>query len=274
MPRHIQFTTKKEIVNYYISRPMTTKECANTFSISEQSIVKILNMFKIPRWARAVLYSPDLDEHYFDQIDTPQKAYWLGLLMTDGCVYQKQGKTQRLCLTLKSSDEYLIKAFLADIKCNKNIVRTKGRTESSVQICSDTLCNALAKYSIEPRKTGRQSFNCPRFKEAYLHGLIDGDGSVGFYSRAGCRSHYKTIRLCGANRDFLEAVVKYIGCGRIEKSHEGLETITWSSMNDMMRVIRAVNKYPTSCLVRKKILMEKISEEIGKYRDNRRTTAS
>lgn len=270
MPKHLSFEQKKQIAMYYKTRPMTIQECAEAFSISSPSVIKALNMFKIQRWSKSNLYSPDLDEHYFDQIDSPQKAYWLGLLMTDGCIFRKRGKTDRLCLTLKTEDEYLIQQFLSDIRCNKRIVRTNKRTESSVQVCSNALCRTLEKYGIVPRKTGVQKFICPLFKEAYLHGLIDGDGSIAFYSRAGRSSHHKSIRLCAANRDFLESVVVFVGCGRIEKSHDGLDTITWSSNDDMMSVIEAVNKYPTSCLKRKMILMDKIVEEIGKYRDNRR----
>ena len=40
-----------------------------------------------------VVFQPDtrrysLDEHYFDVIDTPEKAYWLGFIGADGCVQQ------------------------------------------------------------------------------------------------------------------------------------------------------------------------------------------
>lgn len=231
-------------------------------------------MFHVPRWNKARLYSPDLDEAYFDVIDTPQKAYWLGLLMTDGCIFEKRGKTPRVCLTLKTEDEYLIEQFLLDLHCCKKIIHTKGRRESSVQICSKRLCDALKSYGIVPRKTGAQSFTCPNYPEAYLHGLIDGDGSIGFYSRPNRSCHRKSIRLCGANREFLEGVISFIGCGRIEKSSGDLETITWSSNDDMMRVIEAVTTYPTACLKRKMVIMDKIAEEIGKYRDNRLKAAS
>ena len=273
IPKHLSFERKKKIAAYYKTNPMTIGACAEAFSISPPSVIKILNMFKVQRWTKAKLYSPELDEHYFDQIDTPQKAYWLGLITTDGCIFEKRGKTLRLCLTLKTEDEYLMRQFLSDIRCNKKIVHTQNRTESSVQICSNTLCNALSQYGVVPRKTGMQKFFCPQYTEAYLHGLIDGDGSISFYSSQGRRSHHKSIRLCAANRDFLEDVIAFIGCGRIEKSHEGLDTITWSSNDDMMSVIEAVNTYPTSCLIRKKLLMDKIVEEIGKYRDNRQLTA-
>ena len=100
---------------------MAIEECAKTYNVSPATIIKILDGFKIKRWSKSVLFSPDLDEHYFDAIDTPQKAYWLGLLMTDGCVYAKKEKSLRLCLTLKTEDKYLIEQFLSDLKCNKKM---------------------------------------------------------------------------------------------------------------------------------------------------------
>ncbi len=269
MPKHISFDRKKAVVQYYLSKPMTIEKCAKEFQISPPSVIKILDMFQAKRWNKAILFSPDLDEHYFSEIDTPRKAYWLGLLMTDGCVFRN-----KLCLTLKSEDEYLIGEFLQDLRCNKKIVRTKNRTESSVQITSDLLCKDLVKYGIVEQKTGRQQFLCPQYQEAYLHGLLDGDGSISFYARPGRKSHHKAIRLCGANRDFLESVVSYVGCGRIEQSHEGLETITWASNDDMMSVIEAVKKYQTPYLIRKMNLLDKVANEIREYRDNRVPTAS
>ena len=269
MPKHITFTQKQNIVNYYQSKPMTIEDCANSFHISNPSVIKILDTFKVKRWSKEILFSPDLDEHYFDEIDSPTKAYWLGLLMTDGCVFKN-----KLCLTLKAEDEYLIRELLQALRCNKKIIHTNGRTEASVQITSSVLCASLAKYGIVERKTGKQQFLCPQYKEAYLHGLLDGDGSISFYARPGKKNHHKSIRLCAANRDFLESVVSFMGCGRIEKSHEGLETITWSSNDDMMSVINAVNLYQTPCLLRKMHLINKVASEIREYRDNRVRTAS
>lgn len=274
MSKHLTFEEKREIAEFYLSKPMTVQECAKFFSVSLPSVIKILDSLQVSRWRKEVLYSPNLDESYFQTIDSPQKAYWLGLLMTDGCIYEKRNKTPRLCLTLKTEDEYLIRDFQADIRCNKSIVHTQGRREASIQICSQKICDDLRNYGVVPRKTGRQTFCCPNYKEAYLHGLIDGDGSVGFYSRPGRRVHHKSIRLCSANRDFLEDVVGYVGCGRIEKSHKGLDTITWSRNDEMMRIIAVLKKYPTSCLQRKMLLMDKIEEEIREYRDNRLLTAS
>lgn len=273
MPKHISFEQKKKIAQYYQSKPMTIEDCANHFQISNPTTIKILDIFKVKRWNKAILYSPNLDEHYFDEIDSPTKAYWLGMLMTDGCVFDGKG-SMKLCLMLKTEDEYLIKEFLQDLKCNKKIVRTKGRTESSVQIASDALCKSLAKYGIIPRKTGKQHFICPAYPEAYLHGLIDGDGSISFYARPDRSCHVKSIRLCGANREFLEETINFIGCGRIEMSHEKLETITWKRNDDMMRVIEAIKLYSTPCLKRKMTLVNKVENEIREYRDNRSKAVS
>lgn len=274
MTKHISFEQKRQIAQYYQSKPMTIEDCANNFQISNPTTIKILDTFKVKRWRRAILYSPDLNEHYFDEIDSPTKAYWLGLLMTDGCVFDNKHGDKKLCLTLKTQDEYLIKEFLQALNCNKKIVHANGRTESSVQIASDILCDSLAKYGVIPQKTGKQHFICPAYQEAYLHGLIDGDGSISFYARPNRKCHFKSIRLCGANREFLEETIRFTKCGRIELSREGLETIIWKRNDDMMRIIEAVKLYSTPCLKRKMILMNKVESEIREYRDNRVKTAS
>lgn len=51
-----------------------------------------------------------LDVDYFKIIDSPKKAYWLGFICADGCIYKNGGK-----LTLMVKDKEICDKFKSDI---------------------------------------------------------------------------------------------------------------------------------------------------------------
>ncbi|MBC8427393.1 MAG: hypothetical protein H8D97_00730 [Proteobacteria bacterium] len=54
------------------------------------------------------------NEEYFNNIDTKEKAYWLGFIYADGSVSQENSKDKRLEIGLSSKDEKHLQKF-ADI---------------------------------------------------------------------------------------------------------------------------------------------------------------
>ena len=70
MPKHITREQKEEIVKYYKTKPMTQDEVAQKFKISLPSVIKILKEYKVKIYNKVQLFSPNLNEHYFDIIDT------------------------------------------------------------------------------------------------------------------------------------------------------------------------------------------------------------
>lgn len=61
------------------------------YNISYDRIKNILKDCEVISSAKR--QNPNLIENYFEDIDTPEKAYWLGWLISDGCVtYQPEKK--------------------------------------------------------------------------------------------------------------------------------------------------------------------------------------
>lgn len=275
----LSFQEKEEIANYYKVAPITEEKVAEVFNISKPTVIKILDSFNITRWNKAQIFSPQLQECYFDIIDTQNKAYFLGLMITDGnifCNYKSANHQANINLTLQEQDKYILEIFKQELQCNK-LITSDGRGCCQLAIMSNKLKEGLAKYNLGPKKTFTTSFPFNINKNMYRHvlrGIIDGDGSIGFYSRPGRKSHNKYITLCSANKNFLEEIQKLIYeelqiiPGAIRQEKENLWTIKYGNKEALEKLIHYLYDDAEIFLTRKKEKCDLILEEISKYRDN------
>ena len=131
-----------------------------------------------------------LNENYFETIDTREKAYFLGLLTADGCIHKPiPGKRHiRIALILKIQDKYIIEAFAKAIDFNGN-VRTitirkgkyAGHQYGCIVFTSDKMARDLDKYGVFNNKSViMHSYpNIPdEFDNDFIRGYFDGNGSV------------------------------------------------------------------------------------------------
>ena len=142
-------------------------------------ISKILkdNNIEINARTRNTSRASKINEEYFNEINTQNKAYFLGLIIADGCIANYR-KSFALSLDLKSSDEYILKKFSDEINGNNKILKNRGC--SSVRYGSKKLCTILFKYGVVPRKSKITTF--PKIQKEFnrhiIRGIFDGDGTV------------------------------------------------------------------------------------------------
>lgn len=128
----------------------------------------------------------NVNDFYFNKIDTEEKAYWLGFLMADGCIHERAGQ-DRLSLVLNIKDKNHLEKFKKSLSFEGPINDyTKksglfiGLVHSFVRITSQLLVDDLAKVGCIPRKTLTLEF--PLIDDSLIHhfirGYFDGDGSV------------------------------------------------------------------------------------------------
>lgn len=69
----------------YVNNTNTIKELANMVDLDRETLTNLINEFG---WKRNNhnRVNKRIQSNYFSCIDTPEKAYWLGFLFTDGCV--------------------------------------------------------------------------------------------------------------------------------------------------------------------------------------------
>lgn len=130
----------------------------------------------------------NINENFFDIIDTEEKSYWLGFIWGDGYTQYRDKRGYTFKLELAKIDEEHLEKFKKSLKCDKKILRyyTKssfGTFLSSrfslykrhfVQVLRD-------KYGIISRRSDFSKIieNIPfHLHKHLLRGLLDADGSI------------------------------------------------------------------------------------------------
>ena len=72
-----------------MSHPISFKEIGQKYNLSVVTIGKILHDNSIKIWSKQDLLKKDLLVDYFQYIDSEYKAYFLGLIYADGCIFTK-----------------------------------------------------------------------------------------------------------------------------------------------------------------------------------------
>lgn len=120
---------------------------------------------------------------YFSIIDTPQKAYFIGLLYTDGSVDHYR-KTGRIRLQLQKQDLHILETFKEELCLDCKITEdNRGNGCYGLEFTDEQIFNDLSKFGIIPQKTyksNRLKYDSipSKYLPAYVLGLMDGDGSI------------------------------------------------------------------------------------------------
>ena len=83
---------------------------------------------EVPESKQIFKYHPKIDIHYFKQVDTKKKAYWLGFLFADGFIKTNKSVPYRVGIDAGIKDFWIIDRFIKDIGVNpKYIQNLKNR---------------------------------------------------------------------------------------------------------------------------------------------------
>lgn len=169
----------QEIIDSYDVK--TSTYLANKFKVSNNLIAKI---WKENNKIDKLRNKYSINHDYFSIIDSPQKAYFLGFIGADGCLYDKNEKQEgsqniiRICI--QSEDEKFLKLFKEETSCDKPIIYTKNNRYSSVEIVSQKMYEDIYNLGLKPRKTYSNTIaEIPEKLFPHLiRGYFDGDGCI------------------------------------------------------------------------------------------------
>ena len=124
--------------------------------------------------------SKNLNQNYFNQIDSEDRAYMLGFIFADGSINLDYN---RLTIDLSIQDQDILVKF-STILYGRNHVKVytrNNRKYCKLDINSKTICNQLLKYNLTENKTFTAQY--PEMidrslNKHFIRGLIDGDGCI------------------------------------------------------------------------------------------------
>ena len=180
----------KQTLERLIREAGSYKGAAIVLGVNEKTVTAWAKKFGIASAGSQGARRHSLDKGYFHNIDTEPKAYWLGFLMADGCVYVGSGKNSlRLQVNLQISDKDILEKFNKAISSDYNITEKqiynkktkKTYAAAQLKINCTSMCKDLIKHNVTPRK----SLVCtmpeisPDLIRHYIRGYLDGDGHIG-----------------------------------------------------------------------------------------------
>jgi intein-encoded DNA endonuclease-like protein len=211
----------------------TTIELATEYGCTSAAVWHLLKRNDAPirdRSHSARKFTADFE--FFDVIDTPNKAYVLGLLFADGCNHQQ---TNRVILTLVDGE--LVQSVATAMGATNVIEVVEGtqrQTKYTLRISSAHMCEQLTRLGCVPRKSLIAVFpsSIPdNLSHHFIRGYFDGDGS--FY--LGGRRKSLNVSICGTSQ-FLEELLRRcpVEGGRIRR-HSGIYELAICRHDEAMK---------------------------------------
>lgn len=168
----------EESYSLYSSGQVSISELASKFNVDRKKLSTMLKNeyeIEIRKDGKKVINS-----FFFHDIDTHTKAYWLGVMYSDG--YTDGKSAFELCLKDFEHVEKFKKALGSDHKVSKKTSIREGRSYESwrISIKDKQIVSDLTRYGCNNRKS--LTLSLPSLKEplisSFLRGYFDGDGSI------------------------------------------------------------------------------------------------
>lgn len=184
--KQIEICEKFKTGNYYFT------ELAIEHNVSPEAMRSMLNKHGLfSPSANEIHRKHNLNESFFQEIETPQKAYILGLFYADGCNAIENNK---VVITLQNGDQKILETIRDIIQPTKPIyfrgphkLKGKNGTEFNskghytLAIISQKICKDLERHGMTPRKSMKLAW--PHWLKEdliphFVRGFFDGDGGV------------------------------------------------------------------------------------------------
>lgn len=214
------------IVREYLNGDSSSK-ISKKYGVTEHTITDILEKNGVPR--NNIYHNVLLNENYWSNINSYDKAYFLGLLITDGNVFDNMVRIQ-----LSSKDEHILITLTEKTNSSNKIYRSKNNL-SAFSVKRKKWVDDLSKYGVVPNKTA--TVQLPKIDDKLMNhlfrGLFDGDGWITKTGR--CIGFCGNETLVTQVRDFL---VERLGVYKVKVVHQNtnLWMVSWASKTDVAKI--------------------------------------
>ena len=175
---------EENICMYYQSSKISMEELGNIFGLGICCIQRILKENNIERLkSYDFIRKYELDENYFSEIDSENKAYILGFFYADGNVGSSNYKVQ---IQLQEDDVEILNKMKEEFQLNRPLEYIKPpkkypnrKPQYRLVIENKTFYNNIVKHGVIPRKSYLATFPYhidKKYYKAFIRGVYDGDG--------------------------------------------------------------------------------------------------
>jgi DNA-binding transcriptional regulator WhiA len=219
------------------------------------------------------------NEDYFELIDTPEKAYFLGFIFADGCLIDNPKEYRyKLNIKIHNKDEYILKKFISLLDSEVKIWRSNNRDICEIGFSSKKMINDLKNIGLHQNKT--YTIYYPKIDEKierhFLRGYFDGDGCIRINEDKRDHSKRGDLRIVGGSVKFIETLNERMGKlfgVNVNKlygpKNKRYKFIGWAGMSDIERIYNGFYSDTDLFLTRKKIIFDEVIDIIrdkNKYR--------
>lgn len=200
----------REIIDLYTKQNKNCRQIGEIFSLKTPTVYNYLRTIGIKTRPRYNVNKYQIDETFFEKIDTSEKAYWLGWLMSDGNVHKNA-----VSINLQARDKEILEKFKLSIKSSAPIFIYKNKGFCSGSSCKFSFNNKkitsdLKYLGMVERKSLILKFPniLPEFVPAFMRGYIEGDGCVRYAIEKDNKMRFYVDFL--ATREFGEFILPFL----------------------------------------------------------------
>ena len=134
--------------------------------------------------------------------------YFLGLLLTDGCISKNSSKTSNsINLSLSEIDGYMVEKFRDWVSPRSKVSKVRQKINNSIMYALNITNSEVEEWLNRKGNFKNKSYNCKIYTPItwnILRGIFDGDG--GFHSNCGHLDFF----ICGKSKVFMQQIIMFL----------------------------------------------------------------
>lgn len=248
----------------YVNRKLSIAEVARVSGYGKMKVQYYLEKFDLTRnnsESKKIRSENVIGSSFFKEINTEEKAYWLGFIVADGNISKNE---YRLTINLNIKDKKHLQRFADKFnKKVKEVSRFDKRTDKTyngviIEINNKRLIDDLKALGLSSKKSHTLESNIfnnigEKFKKHFIRGYFDGDGSS---------NNGRSISLTSCSKKFLINIGNYID-EKLNIQHKRYDretycTIIWYKQETLNKIMDYFYKDSTIYLKRKYNILDNI----------------
>jgi len=166
----------------------------------------------------------ELNDSYFEIIDSEEKAYFLGWIASDGCL-QKSSPT----ISIKEDDKSIFIQLLDALECKLPLINNNGLVGlklSSQKLIEDCCKHLQISYGKKSEEVKFPNLISSSYKWAFIRGYFDGGGLI----ETSISNSYPNCKIISSSKDMLVEIGKHADAIGISYTLTN-NTINWFGLN-------------------------------------------